>query len=1223
MFALIKDMTNMRAAHHVSILTFLLLSISGCGGGGSDSPAPTSPTTPPPSNPPPPQDLSDAQIIETAVERTTEELRTAARNLVNDNYNGLDEANMLSLPSSSYALTTLAGHKQVTAIESTIRHSLSQDLDELQTQTLNCFANGEINIQQSLSSDAQQPRVFDYANCVISSDFVIDGTIALTITDQNESMISLSAYFHDLTVTQDGITMQASGYMDVKLPLIVFNTVKTQKVYALIEDQDNAKHFVLDSDVQVVYEGVNPGIYDTQGRMQVDDFGVIDFELSDFYYEKLPNSPDSFAKQFVGYADFYSENRSLFDFEVSQQIIELVLYQQDSNDNGQFDEGAYYRDQSELFSEGIIKQLFPLDILSIPPLSPEPNIINPREIYTDTEILISTDSSSFDDPDTPLDQLNIQYQWYLNDVLLPDYTSDFLPAGIAVFGDTVSVLRVVSDATSSVVSPLSSVSIADSLPVLTLNNAPDSASPNQTITFNASFVDPDLADSSFLPDFFDGPEGATIDNGVVTWTVPESQLFASQYYNFSFDVDGDDINNVDKIHSIKVESDDTKDQVTKSFEYEINPQHVSAGDFNGDGSEELAFADEQNNIFIVKKDNDFFSVDWTNAFALQIPDTIQQIESADIDDDSQDELVIASRDGVFAVSPYKEGVTPLYMSEDAAIITLKILLIDNIPFLFVTTTAVGSPEYDLTMVNLLEQTEQLLSSGMERYPKLYAVGNIDLDANLELVLDSGLGIDLSTNNIDWESSVTNESIDLKVIDTNSDQVDEIILLSNDRELTVIHAQDNTQELIQLDYYVCMTEVADVVNDQSNELILVPCSGEFFTALELNSGSLSPVWTFSSDDNLSFGSRILEIAPIESSQYQTLVYHDGSDSYRFSTLPLRTGSQATTHDEFLQFREIRPLGWHTDSGVVDSAAFAIERFEETLFGQFLSTNENADQVLSPSFPVNPFTSPQPDIFDIDNDGIFEVPLTINSTISLLSVFDATEVFSYRDTDKFSNSTTLSAIDIDNDENLELMAFYSDGFMAIDHETNTPIAERSFPQLTGDKLPDNSGDTTYVYTIVPDGISVDRFQNGQFVDVDFVFADCYSLFLLNDDQDEQNELGCYEKLPNSEVVIQVFDVSSDGLLLKRSVETNLIILDIIADPSRNNEQGFFAKLLFQNDKNNTSSFYPVLGYLNRDGVLIYRSPPLIDSSSSDVLKARVYLDKLELLFGTENTAYWFKN
>jgi hypothetical protein len=359
---------------------------------------------------------------------------------------------------------------------------------------------------------------------------------------------------------------------------------------------------------------------------------------------------------------------------------------------------------------------------------------------------------TFTDPDG--DPLTVTYAWRRNGVVLAGRTGTSVPPGDTTRGDVFVVTVTASDGIATVTAE-ATATIADS-PAVLAASAPATATYGQQVGFTVTATDDDGDPVNFAVDY--GPAGFAVDGstGTVTWR-PAGPLFDRQAdFNWA-------VRNTTEPYSVVSGTLRVTDAARRYPVFRAAPASpygqdaIEVADFDGDGDREIMVAGV-GTLTETSRVGTGYEQTWAYPFAIMPSggslgtSAYLGLASADLDGDGKRELfvsgerVLAKLDGadrreVARIDTFSnEGGTcrALEIAEvdgDGAPDLLCLLWLPNA----VTRVVVFNP------VTLATRWV----SATRPQTQSFAVGNVDADPALEIVLAEGAVIDGVTRQLQW------------------------------------------------------------------------------------------------------------------------------------------------------------------------------------------------------------------------------------------------------------------------------------------------------------------------------------------------------------------------------------------------------------------------------------------------------------------------------------------
>ncbi|WP_445362613.1 hypothetical protein ACJJIQ_17865 [Microbulbifer sp. ANSA003] len=418
----------------------------------------------------------------------------------------------------------------------------------------------------------------------------------------------------------------------------------------------------------------------------------------------------------------------------------------------------------------------------------------PAFTNTDIEAIISIS-------DIDNDPLNIEYSWTVNNEEVSDITTNLLSSTHFLKNDEVAVKVIVSDGelTSEATT---STEIQDTLPVMSIVNMPDVVQYGIPTAFQV--IVEDLDNDPYNLEFLARPNGMEIDEeGNVDWT-PTGPMFDTEmdvHWEISLS-QNDYIHNESR--TLKVVDEERKIPLSNGYIITTaRPQHVAIGDIDGDGIKEIVATNSKRRLFAFGYNGSEYSIKWEHPYVLINGEStnseeddnnlyISSLTLADMNNDGKDDLFA----GLIGDNYTAHDTTGLFLFDDNLKPKRVATLTGNgVEQIFVTDID-NDQELEvivlIRMYNVMKDKMQLVILNTDNYSvewkseilelgQIFAVGNLDSDSELEIVLGGGYVFDYIDGNyaLSWryEDGFTDADKDnpnLDIVDINMDGIGEII-----------------------------------------------------------------------------------------------------------------------------------------------------------------------------------------------------------------------------------------------------------------------------------------------------------------------------------------------------------------------------------------------------------------------------------------------------------------
>ncbi len=840
-------------AFAVSVLALLL---SACGGGGSGGStigggtAGGGTTTKTPT-----------QILADAKSASTSQLSTAARTLADNAYTGstakaeLDivlaqQVYRIMLDDNLFAVPEIA--------EQELDGAVSED-GSIDTR-LSCDRGGSVSYNGKFQENGIGKMTMEFDDCLsYYNDYAISGIAAISIESVSEQSMLYAVYFNGLgweqqeNVSLSGvITFDESYNPDTGL----YSLTSSQYVTAQIDEES----YFIEADMLQEEDYYSPHS-EVEGRIYVSSRGYVDFSLSAQEYS-LP---------YLNSSTFYfNDGEAYLNFAYGS-----VAYIADTDGDGEKDAGRIedlYTFMDTPLSDLALQSL---DDISSPPEASSVQIVTER-LVNSSDIVVEPDY--YFDYETPREELAVSYNWYINDVLVDNVHGDTLPAFTAAADDEIRVTFVVSDGTFSTESRSRHLWLEVSPSVLTATDIPDVISQGNTVIFSVIMTNDDFANEENLAALTLAPEGATMsDDGTVTWQVPENLLFSHQQYTFGFSNKLDPNHHIEESLTLTVEGEDNMPLFRTGIEVPARNKSQWVADFDGDGRNELLSTDNYERVFLLAMENGRYQQKWAYPYIFSPDQHIVQVMPMDRDQNGTPEILVISEHSMWVIDDLNRPGRQLFETE-AYLRSALLADVDGDGENEIIYQSASDDYSSDDSVIIVAELDDELSEIRVFYPdevRDMAVGNVDADSNLELVVNNGMVYDLTTGANEWYLGTGFGQSFVAVGDLNGDGIDEIIGVDNWSTLFIFDAINKSQLASQAVGDTCDARTFNLYNDNTDELVVSDCQWGNVTGYRLNNtNQLEMLWQVDLQDH---GSTSLAMGDIDNDGVNEVLWGSGVSS----------------------------------------------------------------------------------------------------------------------------------------------------------------------------------------------------------------------------------------------------------------------------------------------------------------------------------------------------------
>jgi len=1145
-----------------------------------------------------------SQTISNASAHSVSELNKAARSLASASYNGSQEKAELDFLLAQQ-VTRMLLDDDVLKVPEIVTHELSPDAlqDENIDATFDCDEGGSVSYTGKLEESGEASLSLNFDSCKsYYNDSALTGVAALVIKlDVQQNTSAYTLYFDNLR-WHDGQAVSLSGLMafnesaDWEMPY----TTLSQQYIALSVGNET---YLLDA--ETTGEAESGSLLESmQGRLSVASRGYIDFS-----YE-----PQTYTYDYNGSTLFFNGDEAYVNFE--QDTAAFVI---DTDQDGITDAGKILSRADFFAPPPADASLNPLTEISSQPYAGEPYT---NESYYTVSTDIDISPGYFFDIETPRSQLEISYNWYINGILLEGVHGSTLPAYSAGVHDEVTVSMVVSDATHSYESYQQYIWLEDMPAELTVTDMPASIAAGETVSFSVVLTDPDIESADNLARLTNAPQGASMsEDGTVTWQVPQDLLFSEQSYYFGFSNRLNPNETIEKTVTATVNASQPLPLFRSGIEVPAANRSQWVVDIDGDGQNELLSTDNDQRVFLLSLDNGQYQQKWAYPYVLSQQETIQQVLPIGRNQAGSKPILVVTDHALWRIDDLAQPARQIFNTDNF----LRAALLADIDgdgteelIYHAAADAYSATLATVNVVALDDPSTELMSFTVDAF-STFDVGNVDTDANLELVLNTGSVFDLVTAENEWQLGTGFSTQYVTTGDLNGDGIDEIISADSWGAMYVFSVTEKTQLDSRDAEDICDLRAFNVNQDDTDEIIISDCQWGQVQAFTLDENSaLAQLWSVDLQEH---GSTSLSAGDIDNDGHIEVLWGSGVSSSGRDILVTAdvVGTTATVKPETspVQLDAFAAAGWATTGADDEQGIFTVPTTDSGYSGLSIARlNQNGTVDVNDKFSSFWQNGMFSAITDTDNDGIDDILLPTTGTYDYgLGAFALSDLSSlwtvYGDYDTNINQIKLQ--DINNDGHTDVMFADGDVLTVIDTQTQEQLTSYRFSQSIADfDVADIDGVTTVLVTL-REQVHILTLKETRFTVVDSV-SDILCNRILFYGQSNQRSVAClWTDYGASLRTMRIVDNQATELETF-ALEHNAVAIAV--DPT--DPQRF---IIAANTEDGWYDARSQLHSLTAQGKLVWSGPVLIGSANVASLQLREQTSgKLEILYGTSKGMYW---
>lgn len=855
-----------------------------------------------------------------------------------------------------------------------------------------------------------------YSNC-LSNGVLVNGNAVVYINEFQQTEYFFYDHF-ELTVDDVKVIMTGSVRFHFSDGTMESNAVLTNT-------QTNYQYQMVD-----YYENSNGDLI--SGRSFLPTLGWMDL-LGSYYLDELQTEASGTLELVMG------NSSALITLETENPKVEFT-------DSATADNPSVaYLPLSELlqYDNDYVLTLIPLSQMGSPPTYSYINF--PSYNATVLEPIEFT-VMNVTDPDG--DEVQISYHWFVNYVELPDQHSSILPAGIAKGGEEVRVYAVLSDGKNTVYTGSSWLTVNDSQPMVTATDTlPSSIAVGDALEFSVVYSDPDSPGVSLgAVELAYGPDGASLDNnGVFRWSASSLLFGSEQIFHFGFRHKG----TTDAPSDIQVtvkDADAARPLVRSGSQVPDLNNAIQVIQFDDDAEKEILVSDSFSLVYTLQKQGDDYVQDWVYPFSLGTAGRVVQARAFDVNGDGKDELFVATEKEIFYIASKDSVAESRYTYSDnqfehSVIKSIDVADLDR-DGKAELVLLIANPYYDdghtVEVIDAKTGTMRY-SISLPNDANSMAIGNVDADESLEIILSSGLVYDGSSATNEWYNSESFGDF-VAAGDMDADGKDEILAAFISGKISVIDAVSK-QKLSSVDeHYTCSLAAGNIDADLQQELIAGDCQWGKISAYDAADSALVLQWYMPA---IASGTRSLVVADADNDQVNEVVWASGRNYYGDGSLAVAETDLQSNVWTGSHWSSIVGAGWATIAPGDSRAVFVVPNTDGGNKGQrVVLMSEQGDLEQSEVLSENWEGGDVGAIGDYNNDGIDEIFLASaqydSEFVQVMKLNDFSQVWKTTSRDSSSDVRVVQSADVNNDGFNDLVYADAELVVMVDLQSETIIA-----------------------------------------------------------------------------------------------------------------------------------------------------------------------------------------
>ncbi|NPU90585.1 MAG: hypothetical protein HPY82_01615 [Gammaproteobacteria bacterium] len=700
-------------------------------------------------------------------------------------------------------------------------------------ETADCIYGGSMSLSGQLAENGTGGLGVVYHSCNQDGAVTLDGSGAMYFHDPEATHYTL--FYNGLTIQAGAFSQTLTGSVEIEESLFDDEMqIQIQRETHNVLLQSGSQRYM--SENLVLKQGQYYEHQTVRGKLYLPTLGFVDVDTR----EKCINSQNQFLPAIGELSLRGGPGNAQIHYDYSHPRLHLDL-----NDDDVFDLGANLASDPQTGAVSI-SALVAMNDLNSPP---DIGTIDFAESNVNTTSAITVWGTNTYDYDG--DAVTLSFEWRLNGQAPLIHSDRTLPPGVAQKGDRVTVAAVADDGQEKARSPAISLVVGDAPGWLEWQELADNVTSGETARIVARYLDADAIDLNvssrpFKLDY--GPAGMQVaTDGTLVWKADDLLFGVPQIYNFSISIAGNSAPPL--TGSIQVQDPSAMLPLARSGHDspEFN-RSLWVGDYDAEPGNEILLADESGRVMLLQEIAGDYRQKWLYPFTFGDAFEIRAVLPVDQDGNGRDEPLVLASGGLYLISDLNRLAEEKYRSgEREYLLAAAAANLDNDPGIEVAVLVsyLGNSYDSVSEMRVID-----LDTGMVLWTtpvtwgnRALEIGNVDGDANPEIVLSDGSVYDALTHVEEWNNSSPFGDY-LALADVNADGVLEIIGARHESHAALYDARTKSALWVLEGVHVCSLGAGNVDADSQDELLVGDCQWGSISVVDGRSGHPVTQWSTS-------------------------------------------------------------------------------------------------------------------------------------------------------------------------------------------------------------------------------------------------------------------------------------------------------------------------------------------------------------------------------------------